>query len=435
MLAIRDAEEKARLLTKANTAIHTVEVLADLVVGAALSTVGTRNDMNFRLATMTSDVRRVLALPIEDRGPLVEELGDRADAWLNERRPDQVPLRKPLHWPLAFPEVFGLGGGRFAAMIANPPFQGGTKISAATGMDYKQYIATYIAGRGTDRAHLAAFFFLQAARLSEGFGFLATNTISQGDTREVGLAWLVDNGWVITTAVKSTPWPGSATVQISKVWMHRAPWLGHVTLEAQPVTKISPYLEQATKVTRSPLRLPENEGRCFLGDQLNTLGFVLTESEAETLFSRSPRNATVVRPYLTGEDLNSRFALDPRRWVICFFDWPWERAADYPDVLSIAEQRARPDIENKARSYPRWPQRWWQYWMYKSRAPRTLRDHGPRSCHGKGKPYSGARVRLHRLHLLRHGHCIWLRRRLSFRPSVECDALVVGNAPRFDDAY
>ena len=45
-------------------------------------------------------------------------------------------------------------------------------------------------------------------RPAESFGFLATNTIAQGDTSEVGLTQIIDNDWTIHRAVPSSPWPG-----------------------------------------------------------------------------------------------------------------------------------------------------------------------------------------------------------------------------------
>ena len=61
-------------------------------------------------------------------------------------------------------------------------------------------------------------------------------------------------------------------------------------------------------------------------------------------------------PYLNGEDLNSRPDQSPSRWVINFFDWPLDRdrpegyegpvAADYPDCLTIVEERVKPERED-----------------------------------------------------------------------------------------
>ena len=56
--------------------------------------------------------------------------------------------RRPFHWPLEFPEVFvgGLEEERgFAAIVGNPPFQGGKMITGALGTDYREYLVEYLA--------------------------------------------------------------------------------------------------------------------------------------------------------------------------------------------------------------------------------------------------------------------------------------------------
>ena len=56
--------------------------------------------------------------------------------------------------------------------------------------------------------------------------FLATNTIAQGDTREVGLDQIVNSGWIIPRAISSRKWPGEATLEIAYVWLQRGDWHG-----------------------------------------------------------------------------------------------------------------------------------------------------------------------------------------------------------------
>ncbi|MEL6854972.1 MAG: hypothetical protein AAFO83_07655 [Cyanobacteria bacterium J06607_13] len=46
---------------------------------------------------------------------------------------------RPFHWELEFPEVFADEGG-FDAIVGNPPFQGGEKISGALGKIYREYL-------------------------------------------------------------------------------------------------------------------------------------------------------------------------------------------------------------------------------------------------------------------------------------------------------
>ena len=48
-------------------------------------------------------------------------------------------------------------------------------------------------------------------------------------------------------------------------------------------------------------------------------------------------------PYLNGEDLNSRPDQSPSRWVINFFDWPIEKAMEYPDCFRIVEEKVKPE--------------------------------------------------------------------------------------------
>ncbi len=53
--------------------------------------------------------------------------------------------RNPFHWPLEFPEVFAGHEVGFAAMMGNPPFQGGSKITGALGTDYRDYLVEHLA--------------------------------------------------------------------------------------------------------------------------------------------------------------------------------------------------------------------------------------------------------------------------------------------------
>ena len=71
---------------------------------------------------------------------------------------------------------------------------------------------------------------------------LATNTIAQGDTREVGLDQMTAQGFSIPRAVPSVPWPGEASLEVAQVWLHRGAWPGEFVLNEQPVAGITPFL-------------------------------------------------------------------------------------------------------------------------------------------------------------------------------------------------
>lgn len=374
VITVRDAAEKQRLHDELRSRLLDLAIIADAVVGAALSTAGKRGlSMEERLGTQLLRVRTALDQNSSEaeRFAALSALRIASTGWLRTELPDEVPVpweRHCLHWPLAFPEVFLGDSGRFDVIVGNPPFLGGTKISESSGQAYRQHISEAIAGRPTDRADLVAFFMLRAATTSRRFGLLATNTVSQGDTREVGLGALIDGyGWVVTRASKSSPWPGDATLEIAKIWMQADRWDQAVVLDGRGVNRIDSLLAPARRAGGEPRRLVANADTCFLGDQLNSLGFVVTPEEADRLLAADPNASDVLFPYLSGEDLNTHPAQRASRFVINFRDWPLARAERYPAALQVVRERARPDIEHKAsKNYKGWADRWWQFWMYKS---------------------------------------------------------------------
>ncbi|MFD0382416.1 Eco57I restriction-modification methylase domain-containing protein [Streptomyces stramineus] len=114
---------------------------------------------------------------------------------------------KPLHWILAVPDVMERGG--FDAIIGNPPFLGGQKLTGSMGTNVRDWFVNVLAGGRKGSADLVAYFFLRACELLSkrgGLGLIATNTVAQGDTRAVGLDQVVAKGFTITRAIQSRPW-------------------------------------------------------------------------------------------------------------------------------------------------------------------------------------------------------------------------------------
>ncbi len=108
----------------------------------------------------------------------------------------------PFHWEIEFPEVFVARNPGFDAILGNPPFQGGTVISATLGMRYFQFlIMAYPPCEHL--CDLVAYFFRRSfaiIKTSAAFGLVATNSISQGDTREGGLRHILSLGGQIYRA-------------------------------------------------------------------------------------------------------------------------------------------------------------------------------------------------------------------------------------------
>ena len=364
---ISDADRKAELLAEADEATEDARLLGDLVVGAALAGL---DDADPLASTEVAGWWRVLGDPdAPDDEVMVArtQLRALADAWLVERRRavGDVPEvawddRRPFHWALEFREVNVQGG--FDAIVGNPPFQGGKKISGALGGGYRNYLVRSLADGVRGNADLVAYFYLRASMLlrpSGGFGLIATNTVAQGDTREVGLDQLSAAGWVFHRAIASEPWPGGASLDMATVWARMDGWSSVSVLDRAEVGGITTALATRSRIDGAAHGLQVNRERVFVGSYVLGMGFVLTPDEARRMVAADPRNAAVVRPYLVGEDLNSRPDASPSRWVIDFRDWSIEQAAEYREPFRRVERLVRPGrAKLNERGYR---DRWWQF--------------------------------------------------------------------------
>src|SRR5262249_36773748 len=147
----------------------------------------------------------------------------------------------------------------------NPPFLGAKRMTGRVGADLREHLVVGLAGGKRGNADLVAYFVLRAAQVARSLGLLATNTISQGDTREVGLDQLLAKGWTLHRAVKSTTWPGSATIEIAKIWAVRDPWNGRRVLGGSIVRTITASLDPGSRASGSAHRLAANTSKSFIG--------------------------------------------------------------------------------------------------------------------------------------------------------------------------
>lgn len=357
-----DVEHKAALHRRSEAALAALGAVADVLAGAALAGAGKADPAAALRELLAADAGPVAAVidaaGTPEQAAAVEAARARARRRLDAGRPPGSPSRAPLHWPLAFPEVFTGDRPGFDAMVGNPPFVGGQKISGAAGIDVRNYLVAWVAGGARGSADLVAYFFLRAADLARSFGYLATNTIAQGDTSEVGLAQLIDRGLTIHRAVSSTTWPGEATLEIAKVWTTGGSWAGERVLDGRPVVGIDEMLYAASRSGWRKQRLVANADQSFQGSIVLGLGFTMSPDEAQDLIAKDPRNAEVLFPYLGGEDLNESPTHSAPRWIINFFDWPEAKARTYPDCYAIVEERVKPE---RAKVKDAAAKRWWQY--------------------------------------------------------------------------
>jgi hypothetical protein len=283
------------------------------------------------------------------------------------------PVR-PFHWAVEFPEVFDPqrrgGNPGFDAIVGNPPFAGKNTIIAGNREHYLPWLQTLHEG-AHGNADLVAHFFRRAfglLRRDGCFGLIATNTIGQGDTRDTGLAAIINDGGAIARAVRRLKWPGEAAVVVSVVHVakrdavmagldpaihdvlrqagkedvdarHKA---GHdemagAILDGRPVRRISAYLVEGD-LDRAPARLSANARKAFIGSYVLGMGFTFDDAaaakgEAESLatmralIAKDPRNAERIFPYIGGEEVNTSPTHAHHRYVIDFADFPLRRDA------------------------------------------------------------------------------------------------------------
>lgn len=270
---------------------------------------------------------------------------------------------KPLHWILAVPDVMERGG--FDAVVGNPPFLGGQKLTGSMGTNVRDWLVNTLADERKGSADLVAYFFLRAHGLLSrrgGLGLIATNTVAQGDTRHVGLDQLVTRGFTITRAIQSKPWPvSSANLEYAAVWGSRASVHPSTPRVADDIAvdQISTLLEAIGRVSGDPACLAENTGIAFKGSEVTGLGFVLEPEEAAMWIATDSRNESVLFPYLNGEDLNTRSDGSPSRWVIDFSGKSEEGAKEYPLPYHRVLERVKP--ERQCNNNPKLRENWWRF--------------------------------------------------------------------------
>jgi len=349
---VEDVEAQDRMLHEANEKIDRLKCAADMLIsaefvpGSAADKRAARDDAAIKVAVHFNDSD----LP-------------------TFRREAQKALGSQMtfHWPLEFPEVMVERGG-FDAFVGNPPFMGGGKLETHFGTEWRRFLVTHL-GRGTKgvrgAADLCAYFLLcahQNTRRSGTFGMVATNTIAQGDSREVAFDQMAEDSAIIR-ADPSTHWPGQANLEIAQVWIFKGEWKATATLGSKEVRRISTFLTDEETSLANPYPLQANLNKAFEGVKVMGIGFAMTESEAQHLIVQNSANGDVLFPFLIGQDINSRPDQSPSRWAI-WFKGTLSEAEKYPACLEIVRNKVKPERDQMIGRNPMATQRgsrWWRY--------------------------------------------------------------------------
>ena len=299
---LKNIEQKTAWLREADETLEHIKLGADLLVATALAPRAGRDDLRldliarYQLVLAAVEEHRAHPFTASGQAGMIaarEELRAEARQLLADTHTGEA--RRPFHWFLEFPEVFtNIGAWEaplgFDAIIGNPPFQGGQKITGVLGTDYRDYLVEHLAQGRRGSADLVAYFFLRGFSLLDTGGdlsLLATNTIAQGDTREVGLDQLtapvvagkanasVRGGATIIRAVPSRKWPGDANLEVAEIWLRRGEWHGSYVLGDTIVPGITTFLTPPGATEGKPHRLIANGGKSLIGSYVLGMGFVL----------------------------------------------------------------------------------------------------------------------------------------------------------------
>lgn len=349
---------KRSVLADAELKTNRARLFADLCVGAALAHAG-RGERGLRDGSIAAAdyARRIEIAEMEAR--------QEARRWLEADLPEGGFRREPLHWPLIFPEVFENSG--FDAVIGNPPFLGGKKISGPLGVAYREYLVNLVASGVKGNADLIAYFELRSHVIinRQGqTGLIATNTLAQGDTREVSLDQLAASGVTIRKSIKSEAWPSkSAAIEYCAVWTSNAELSKDAPISADGlfVPGITSSLNSISRAMGIPQRLASNRELTFIGNLVNGIGFVVSEKEADELNQKDKSSREVLRRYINGQDINSRPSVNASRLIIDFQDWPLDHAEKYAACMERVRLLVKPERDNLPDSKRATREKWWQY--------------------------------------------------------------------------
>ena len=355
---IRDVEAMAALDAEVRKKLELAELLADAFIGVNFAAEGA-DHLETRLSVLAAEADRVVLGDVRASDALSQQARlDLSKGWASGSP------RHPLHWPLAFPDVFHGDAPGFNAVVGNPPMLGGRRITYRHSVALLAYLKQWLRGpAGT--TDLCVYFLLRAARLIKRPGYIGvvlSDIVSQGESRVNGLERLIADGSTIYDCIPSMAWPGAAGVKIAQVHLTNSQWCAAPTIDGITVGgKISSFLRaEIDYKIDSPKQLRANDGLCFSGHYLMGQGFVVSQEHAARLLRATPENAAVLFPLIRGDDINNTAEQTSGRFAINFSMRSLQECErTYPECLEVVRSTVKPErdlVKRKANK-----ERWWRY--------------------------------------------------------------------------
>lgn len=365
---IRDVQYMERLDQEARQKLEHIEHIADAMIGEALASGGNQRTLD----TAMDNLSTWAAAYIEGDNETGRKIIAEARKSLSIDLQADKPPRKPFHWALEFPEVFENDG--FDCCVGNPPFLGNKYWSNAIGDCFVSF-AKFLINTNPGRSDLCVLFHRRCLELlnSNGyFGLIGTESLREGDTRAVGLDYIV-NIAKIYRAVPSLKWPGTANVTVCIVWVARN-YNGLIRLNGQSVPAINGHLDSAEEL-KNPYVLSESKIGSKGCDNSKGESLILQHDDPwfKTLQEAS---SPYLRVYVTAKDMNDNGFQKEHRWVIHTLNHSLEKIkkaspATHEFLLNKVKEKRTPET---LKGLPGLSDRWWQFNRHSAPLYKAIRE-------------------------------------------------------------
>jgi hypothetical protein len=350
---------KASLNAQAEAAVSELRLVADALTGASLSTAALS-----RRETASALTSIATAIPSLDDPRSRESLAAESSRWLEAGNPSNLHLRRPMHWPLEFPDVLAEGRKAFDAMLGNPPWIGTKRQAKALGESVRQYCVKYIAGM-SGQVDVATYFIRRAARLADAVGFLLTRKVIEGDDPRVGVGVLLDSGWVVDAATSVRPWPTTgSTMPFVSASLRRGSDPPTTLMDGvRAPGSINSRLRRGDLLDGPLFTISGSSNVGYLGVYLNDKGgFLVDPDDARRLHRENPLTKDYLKPYVSSSTIGQEPRCIPAQYAIdlsVLDGVPLEvvmgRVAELVELCrrAIPHRRTLPDSKARVREH------WW----------------------------------------------------------------------------
>lgn len=375
---VRDVQNMSNLDHKARATLKTPELIADAFIGEVLISGGSKAKLLECVEDLAIRAGEAIAFNLE----AIEKISSRMKFALSDNPISKKMVRKPFHWPLEFPEVFSGNAIGFDAIVGNPPFLGNRLWKGALG-DALQWQCQMVLGAPPGKIDLCVVFHRRSLNLlKEGgcYGMLATNSITEGMAIEVGLSVIERSGSFYYTKV-GMPWPGSASISIALICFFKGQWKGKRLADESLCDYIDCRLQPGLLGSWQPKVLSRFNLFVYQGvDNSKGLKFLVTNQDEWFKALRNEKDS-LLRPYITGEDIADKPPSFVPRWALNLFDknleeisTQWPIAYDF--LISVVKPERTPEA---LKSYKGLINRWWQFWNSRNEQSKKLLSYS-QSC-------------------------------------------------------